>query len=367
MQWITEETGWMLPDYALIPDPNTPEARFKRGNAAAQISCRCLVGFSGSGSASAGALSLCAGIAAAGGSCTLMPCSVPPELGAASLAGHFDLLLWCSDTALYAYSRGLLPVTQARRDILCGTPEEISLQPGEYGTIADGSSLRAAYPARMHTHLPAHTDLRIIPQNAAPRIQALFAHMAGGKNPLTVHFSADCRAASVYTPETGWIFYEKLLLMVAREYLRHGEQTALPFWVSLPNGENGQVLHYDYQPDGSDTEARALAAEQGYTLDAGILLADFLRFHAETQPDLRRWAQSVPEQFTVRRLLTVRNEQALRCAADPRFRRTPNGLRGEDARGEILLFPVQHGKALGMMIAAHSMEAAAELAAELSP
>ena len=245
----------------------------------------------------------------------------------------------------------------------------------EYGSISDGKALRLLYAARLTEHLPETLPLRVRFSTGSQRLLALTEQIfRGGRGEeVTVQITEDGQRCSVYSERFGWIFYEKLLLMLCMHRLSVQEDVALPYWVphaaeDMAKQHHRRILRYASRSDGSDTEARMLARAQGFTLDAGSLIAELLRVHAEDEPDLLRWMQALPPCYTVRRILPTDDAAAAaaRCAGYLRTERTPEGLRAGDHRGSALLRPSGTGKTLSLLVEARSMEAASELAADIA-
>lgn len=377
MQWLTEETGWLLPenDDPLLWTECAPAQLPALGAGLAGAASCVMVGCGEKDAEKAAAMLLCGGIAAAGGSVCFASASVPAALQAGAKLHHCGILVYCGAQTLIL-ARGLLPLTEAqRRTIQAGSAHPKWMHAPEFGSISDDRSLNGLYAAQLRRRLPAQIPFRAEVQSGAALLCAVLRPVfAGGLGaPLTLRLSADGRRASLYTEETGWIFWEKLLLMCAQQYLRSGQDTALPVW--LPHSaeemaaECGQrVLRCAMQPDGKDADARQLAAAQGFTLDGAVLCADILRFCAEKGLSLREWADSLPECFTVRRILRAEAaaDAALRCAPALHAAAEPDGLRVKTAAGEALLHPSRSGRSVSMLVEARSMEAASELAGEIA-
>ena len=384
MQWITEETGWILPEESgFLPDDRTgeqpaPEQLVRLGAALAEASPRCMIGYEAdSGRAKSDAMLLAGAAASAGGTVILVPDCAPAELGAASRAGGCGLVLYAGADRLRMYAGGLLPITRQQADALQSAAGKSPVWRGkqETGSISDGKALCLLYPAQILSRLPAEFHLKPECGSASARIRTLSAQIfRGGKGEeLTVQLSADGRRVSLYADSIGWLFWEQLLLMRARQALLHGEDAALPYWVPhtaelMAEKAGRRILRYASRSDGSDQEARALALRQGFTLDGLALAADILRIQAEEEPDLKRWADALPPCRTVRRILytDAPADAAARCGTVMKTVHTPEGLRVADRRGSALLRPSVTGRTVTMLVEAISMEAASELAGDLA-
>jgi len=366
--------NWMLPeDDGILSSSLDMKQILQFGANLSQAAAKTAVGYApDSEYAKAAAMTVCSGIASAGGTAILVPECTTVELGAAASAGECGVLLYAGENGCRCFARNLLPLTVAQENMICRNAAEQN--PTEYGSILDGKSLRLLYPARILSHLPDKLSCMPEISTASPRLYdfALRYFRGSSGKPITLQLSGDGRRVSVYTERTGWIFYEKLLMLVTMQHLRNGEDAALPYWMPQAAekmaGSYGQrILRYASHSDGSDQEARQLAADQGYTLDAVILCADFLRYFAEEEPDLTSWLAALPPYYTVRRILRSEQEMraAARCGSFMQTRRTPEGLRANDVRGTALLRPSRSGNSITLMVEAASMETANELAGDI--
>lgn len=372
MQWFTEETGWILPEEDFIDNTLTPEQLTALGAGLAHAASRTMIGYADSDYAAVCAMLLCGGIAAAGGETLFAQDCALPELSAGASAGDCGIIVHCGENGIRMLSRGMLPLTAAQEDaIRTGAAHPQWMEQSDCGSIASGKQLCAAYSARLQAHLPENMMLRPQLETASPRLRTLLTPIfRGGSGPqVTLRISADGRRASLYTEKTGWIFYEKLLLMCCQQYLMLGKDVALPCWVPhiaerMAAAHGRSVLRYASHPDGKDTEARRLANEHGFSLDGAVLCADILRMHAEMQPDLGAWAASLPPCYTVRRVLHADSaaDALVRCSASMHAAQEPDGLRIRAAEGEALLHPARDSRTVSMLVEAASMEAASELA-----
>lgn len=378
MQWLTEETGWLLPEdgSCLTASFRDPEALSRLGGGIAAASVQCTVGSDDSPAGRAAALTLCGGISAAGGSVCFAPDSVPAALQTGAALHHSDLIADCSGGRIRLYAYGLLPPTAAQLAAVRRAAAAPRWMPQtEYGALLSDRTLNGLYAASLRRLLPEQLPVKPEVQSPSALLNALMQTVfAGGSGErLLLRFSADGRRASVYSERDGWIFYEKLLLICCRARLLRGEDAALPCWIphiaeQIAAKCGRHILRYAAEPDGCDTEARRLAAEQRFTLDGAALCAELLHICAETGKSPQALAEDLPPVYTVRRILRTD------CAADTMLRQTPalspvqepDGLRIRRRCSEALLHPSPDGRAVTLLVEAQSMEAAAELAGEIT-
>lgn len=376
MQWLTEETGWLLPedDDPLLSAYHAPERLAALGAGLAGAASCIMVGSADSDAAKSAALMLCGSIAAAGGTVCCAPECIPAALQAGAALHHCGVIVHCGGIRMQMFSRGLLPLTEAqRRMIRAGAAAPRWVQHTEYGSITEDRALMGLYVSQLKRLLPAQLPFRTEIQTASPLLGAVLRPVFSGGygKAVTLRLSADGRHASVYSEETGWLFYEKLLLMCAQYHLQHGQDVALPAWLPHIAEEMAgaqHILRYAMHPDGKDTEARQLAAEQSFTLDGAVLCAEILRICAETGQSLAEWAASLPACYLVRRILRTHTaaDAALRCAPALHAEAVSDGLRVRTAAAEALLHPSHSGRAVSMLVEARSMEAANELAGDIA-
>lgn len=382
MERKESRTERLLPeDDGILAGRITPESATRLGGVLAEISGRCMIGFAPDSSfARATAYSTAGAAAAAGGQVVLVNDCVPVELGAASVAGDCDTVVHIDENRARIYAKGLLPLTAMQTDSLLHTTASGWLQRSEYGNINDGEGLRLLYPREILRRLPK--ALHCMPEisTTSPRMQALLTRLfRGGRGTLmTFQMAGDGRRVSLYTEAFGWIFYERLLLLVARQFFIEGRDVALPYWMPHAAEEmaaqfHRRVLRYASASDGADTEARALALRQGITLDAAVLCAEFLRIYSEKRESPAEWLAALPKSHTVRRIIKVPDAVpmdsqgiARRCAEKWNIEQTPEGVVAGSESCHALIRPSATGRSLTLWAEAESMEIAAEFAGALS-
>lgn len=378
MQWLTEETGWLLPedDDSLLAAYHAPERLPALGAGLANAASCIMVGSADTDAAKSAALLLCGGVAAAGGAVCYAPDCIPAAMQSGASLHHCAILVHCGGIRMQMFSRGLLPLTDAQlHTIHTGAAAPRWVEHTEYGSIAADRTLSGIYAAQLRRRLPAQLPFQAEIRTASPLLDSVLRPVfAGGYGEaVTLRLSADGRHASLYSDDTGWLFYEKLLLMCAQYYLRQGQDLALPGWLphiaeEMAESCGQHILRYAMHPDGKDTEARQLAIAQGFTLDGAVLCAELLRICTETGMSLKEWAASLPDCYVVRRILRTHAaaDAALRCAPALHAEQVPDGLRVKTAAGEALLHPSRGGSAVSMLVEARSMEAASELAGDIA-
>ena len=355
----------------------TPENLLRLGAALPLAAPSVLIGYEADGRFPAAAAGILAGAAAAaGGKCTLVPNVTLPELSAASLAGNTPLLLHIAGQRLHIYAKGLLPLSAVQQEHLLHQPTPVWNAPSLYGECSNGAGLQALYPAQILDRLPKHFS--VMPEvstGSASLYQLMTRLLRGGRGSLmTMQLSADGRRLAVYSEESGWIFHEKLILLLCQRYFSAGIDVSLPYWMpraaeQLAKEYGRTVLRYASRSDGSDIHARELAAKQGFTLDGTILCAEFLREYEEGGVSLTEWLASLPACHTVRRIVRLAEDETHpleRWQTAWNAAQTAEGLLAESGNGSALVRPSRSGRTVTLLTEAATMEAASELAGDIS-
>ncbi len=118
---------------------------------------------------------------------------------------------------------------------------------------------------------------------------------------------------SAYTENTGYVFWEKLCLIVAKEDLAKGLDVALPETFPMAGEElarkyGGRILRYDIKPCGRcDTEALRLAEDkQGlWVRDPLYLAVRITDILSRRGISLRSLAKEIPDFYCTRRFVAV--------------------------------------------------------------
>lgn len=367
----------------LLPDDDgtlsgtpTPENLIRLGASLAAASPQVLIGAEPDSAFSGAAAGILAGAcAAAGSTVTFVPNATLPELSAASVAADLPLLVHLAEHRLRAFAKGLLPLTAAWQSILCEqkTPEWGA--PSQYGEVQNGSGLTSLFSARIRSRLPDYfTVLPEIATGSAPLYRKMTQLLRGGRGQLlTMQLSSDGRKLAFYHTDCGWIFHERLLLLVCQQYFAEGKDVALPYWMpraaeDMARKYGRNVLRYASCSDGTDSAARTLALRQGFTLDGTLLCAELLRLLSAHQMPLKEWLRLLPRCHTVHRIVRLDGQDGAalqKWQADTHAAQTAEGYFAEDTRGRALVRPSRTGKTAVLLAEAESMEAASELAGDI--
>ncbi|MFA5658806.1 MAG: sugar phosphate nucleotidyltransferase [Oscillospiraceae bacterium] len=185
---------------------------------------------------------------------------------------------------------------------------------------------------------------------------------------IVVHISGDGKKASPYSDETGYIFYEKMVLLGCKIVFEQGRDVALPFSFPAAADElakkyNRRVLRYfNCTCDKSDSEARRLAADSAFVNDGVLLSAMALSYIRSMSISFKKAVENIPQFFSTTRFVSMETPPAQLLK---KFCTEKAGL-GEgvilnEAKGRVLIRPSKAGKGVMMFVESLKSETASEL------
>ena len=355
----------------------TPSVAVTVGAALARISDRLCIGCNATPSGKALALAVASGAMAAGadvfftGECTL------PETDFAAASGNIPAECYVEGGAtakLRIFSSGGLPISRAderniEEGLHCGDYPRASF--ARFGKFTDISPVTELYALTLQKKLGGTDDISVEISSSDRAVSALgrriFSSHSGNER-LIFNISSDGRRASAYSDKSGYVFYEKLLLLACREEFRHGKNVALPY--SAPSAADllatkygTRVLRYCSCPsDNGDDEARTLAREWTAPLDAFSLAATVVRGLAERKQTLAEAVAELPDFNSVTRFVPMKNisRTRLRSVCEECVGTDEGILIGREG-ARVLLHPIKSGRGAMLFVESFKNESASEI------
>ena len=190
---------------------------------------------------------------------------------------------------------------------------------------------------------------------------------------IRLHLGAEGRRLSIFDPEAGYIWPERVTAALCYMRLEDGGELALPYDAPLAVDElaarYGKRIHryLNCPADGCDAEARRLAAEQPWTRDGLMAAVYLLSWLKRRRTTLAKVLEKLPE-FAVA-------TKTIRCEGNPgriirglqgRGEEGPaEGTRIREKTGVVTVRPTKRGKSLVLMAEAADTEMASELCGQL--
>lgn len=359
----------------------TPETAAQAGSAAASLGKRIAVGFKGGNAAFSLALAFASGVSAAGCEAWFLGEVTEPELACCvkicgAAAGCF--INAGVSAGLSFVSHDGLPLSRAEERLVeSGLNGSVYRSSGgnDFGDIRQCSGIRDIYSSRLTKKFPASfSGVRAIVNTPSGRTEKICRRLLEGRNdregiPVVFHISGDGRKISAYTDETGYVAQDKLIMLGCMDEFEQGRDSALPF--SFPRAADvlaerygRRVLRFAYCSDGSDSEARSLAADGNFMGDGIHLMLKVTALMSRKGMTLKELCGSLPGFAAVSRYVAVDSPRSRSIAV---MRKLGGGTAGNDGvmidrNGcRVIVRPVKTGRGMMMFAEGFDIEAASEL------
>lgn len=189
---------------------------------------------------------------------------------------------------------------------------------------------------------------------------------------IIFHFLENGSKVTAYSEKTGYILYEKLVLLCVKAHFEKNEEAAIPF--TFPSvfddlaRENSKKIYRYFTSSCShaDDDARRLAASDSnsYVHDGMYLIADILSYLTENSISLSEAVSELPDFYTSERFLTISDDKksdSFIRELKSKYKRSDEGIVINQNNARAVIKPMRKGKGLMLYADAERAEIAAEL------
>ena len=355
----------------------TPQIVSAAGSAAASVGKRILVGCKDNNASYSLAMAFAAGGTAAGADIWFLGNSTEAETAYCAKICTADIACFIESgvsTRLRFVSGDGLPLKSTEERII-----ENGLNRNEYrrsdfmrfGKVFPCDEIGELYKGYIAQKLPkALHGIKVIINTPSKRISDICTELLrdiNDKNGESTVFHIG-EKASVYTESTGYIFYDKLVLLCCLRHFERGEDVSLP--QSFPTAADKlakrygrTVLRYSCCSDGTDTAAREKCSD--FASDGVALMAEVLSYMNESGMGIGELVKKLPEFASVNRFVALDKGRwgqlgilrELCSVSEP----GQDGITINDKRGRVMIRPVKTGQGVMMNVESYNMETASEL------
>ncbi|MBP0965268.1 MAG: hypothetical protein J5999_08250 [Oscillospiraceae bacterium] len=244
-----------------------------------------------------------------------------------------------------------------------------------FGGIQDMSSISELYKLHISALCKAPLNgVRVRISSSDDRICKLGAELLAPVNSpsgreIVFSISSDGRKASAYSEESGYVFWERLVMIAAIKAFSEGRTVSLPCEFpaaadKLAEKYRGTVLRYGCCPtDNSDDLARAAAFGFPEVRDGLALALSVSDYLSREGISLNRAAELLPKYASAARFIPIdRSSRALRGLSDVRSPQSSDeGIMLDESGSRVFIRPVKTGRGLMMYVESMSIEAASEI------
>ncbi len=181
----------------------------------------------------------------------------------------------------------------------------------------------------------------------------------GVRSGMSLTLSPDGRRLSAYTPESGYLFAEKLLCLTSLAEFMEGRDAVVPYEAPtaierMAERYGRRVLRYYASPcDRSDAEARRMASDTLFLRDGIMQAVRLLGFLKKRGLTLAEAAALLPAFEVSTRLVGIQGSPAAIMRRFQNDGRIGEGISVENEEGRVLIRPVKSGR--GIMLFAESV------------
>ncbi len=281
-------------------------------------------------------------------------------------------------TKIKVLQKGALPlIREFERKIenFINKDEYIKVNQNNFGKISNLSSFNKLYEidlARNIVPTSKNTKIKIISKNSyIENMLSKILKDAGyniDDNGIYIYISDNGKSLSMYSEETGYIFYEKLFTLSCLTSFIKGDDVAVSYNApkiinKIADKYNKKVLrYYNFPYDNSDNIAREMSVKQSFLKDTILMSINILNFLNQNDYTLKHAIDLIPHFATSSRTVSVSINPSLII----KKLHQNGGVLGEGVNlnhenGEILIRPLKSGKGLRLFAESVKTETASEI------
>ena len=280
----------------------------------------------------------------------------------------------CGNIKLIPFSKYGFSLDSSEERTLSDTISNVKLVSSySDGKITDSSTLNEMYNSEIkykQIHFPAETNIQINSSN--PLIKNLFHSICTDnkstgeyRKSITFQISADGLRASAYSFETGFVFYEKLILICCLSEFKKGNDIPLPY--SFPviadrlASQYGRSV-YRFNPSSdkvNDISIKSIVLDFPFLNDGAALIFSILKIMETEKKSLDSLVKDIPEFTTTVKYINIKNnpEDTIKQIQN----KSENNICYEQEDGRIIAKASKSGKSLILYAESYRAESADEL------
>lgn len=249
-----------------------------------------------------------------------------------------------------------------------------------FGKLIDMSSLNQLYPIILKNNLVAPNNSFNININCKDKytFEMLSNSMktAGynlvdenfNKTDISIYISNSGKSISMYSEETGYVFYEKLITLACLSEFIQDNDVAIPYNApriinKIAQNHNKKVYRYYNSPyDTSDVKARDLSLKQPFLKDCLLMSIKILNFLNQNNYTLEQAISLIPHFSVSSRVISLGiNPNLIINKLNQKGTSIGEGIELDHENGEVLIRPLKSGEGLILFAESVKSESANEI------
>lgn len=189
---------------------------------------------------------------------------------------------------------------------------------------------------------------------------------------IVFHFLDNQNKITAYSEKTGYIIFERLVMLCVKAHFEKNENAAIPFtfpsvFDDLARDCSAKIYRYFTSScSGADDEARRLASRESnsYVHDGMCLIADILIYLNKKNVSLSEALSELPEFYISERFLAVGGdgqEDNFLGEIKSKYKRSDDGIVINNKSARAVIKPMNKGRGLMLYVDSERAEIAAEL------
>lgn len=190
---------------------------------------------------------------------------------------------------------------------------------------------------------------------------------------IIFHFLDNVGRVTAYSEKTGYILYERLVLLGAKIHFEKNEDVAVPF--TLPcvfdetacNYSANLYRYFTSSSSSADNYARKLAADEknSFVHDGMYLIADILNYLTEKNISLSKAMEEIPQFYSSERFVTLSDNDEVTKNFFSKIKvgskRSDDGIVISKNDARAIIKPMKKGRGLMLFVDAHKAETASAI------
>ncbi len=190
---------------------------------------------------------------------------------------------------------------------------------------------------------------------------------------IIFHFLDNVGKVTAYSESTGYVLYERLLLLAVKAHFEKGEDVAVPF--TLPcvfdetaSGYNANLYRYfSSSCSSADNCGRKLALRESnrFVHDGMFLIADILKYLTESKKSFAQAVLKIPQFYSSERFISLSDKDEITAdfyrKIKAKSKRSDEGIVISKNDARAIIKPMHRGKGFMLFVDAHKAETAAAM------
>lgn len=248
-----------------------------------------------------------------------------------------------------------------------------------FGKYTNSESMTNMYTEHLKSMLPEKLNgINVTVKTSNEKVAEEFDKLITPINDINgeeiiFHFLDNPGRVTAYSDKTGYVMYERLVLLCAKIHLEKNEDIAVPFtfpcvFDELASDYSANLYRYFISSSSSaDNHARKLASREinSFVHDGMYLIADILSYLTEKNISLLSALSDIPEFYSSERFVTLSdNDEITRNfykKIKAKSKRSDDGIVISKNDARAIIKPMKRGRGLMLYVDAHKAETAAAI------